>query len=324
MLGIVYVITFWYRQEERSLRIALVGASSSLAGAFGGCIAYGVGHLNRRGGLKGWQWLFIIEGLLTIVCSALLWFFFPNYPAEAKWLNEEDKQFAMDRVAEQSAGFTRERASRREILDTVCSLRMLTHYLAYFTNVVILSSLVYFCPTIVAGLGYNSITAQLMTVVPWVLAYIISLIFAWTADHFNQRGWFIATASTISGAAFVAINCLPINAYTARFGCLIIACCCGLPNTAPLTAWVTCNVPSARTMGLAAAMNNTTVGASSILAVWIWRASEAKAGYPTGNTICAVCSFVTSILVVGLRITYTRMNKNGTMDSTGSPRIWAL
>ncbi|KIW87287.1 uncharacterized protein Z519_12190 [Cladophialophora bantiana CBS 173.52] len=50
--GIVYIITFWYRQQQRSLRIALVSASSSLAEAFGGCIAHGVGSLNQRGGSR--------------------------------------------------------------------------------------------------------------------------------------------------------------------------------------------------------------------------------------------------------------------------------
>lgn len=204
------------------------------------------------------------------------------------------------------------------------NLQPVTNITIQFTNVVIVSSLVYFCPTIVAGLGFSSIQAQLMTVIPWAIGYIVSLIFAWSADHYNMRGWFIATASVISGIAFTVINCLPVTAYTARFACLVIACCGAFPNTAPLTAWVTCNVPSPRTMGLAAAMNNTTVGASSILAVWIWKASEAQRGFPTGNIICAVCSFVTAILVTGLRIMYGRMNKNGVTDSTGSARVWAL
>ena len=59
--GIVYLITIWYRHNERALRIALVIAFCNLAGAFGGAIAYGVGHINGAGGLQGFRWLFIIE-----------------------------------------------------------------------------------------------------------------------------------------------------------------------------------------------------------------------------------------------------------------------
>ncbi|KAK5400791.1 hypothetical protein LTR06_011251 [Exophiala xenobiotica] len=66
------------------------------------------------------------------------------------------------------------------------------------------------------------------------------------------------------------------------------------------------------------------VGASSVLAVWIWKASEAKRGYPTGNIICAACSFATAILTIILRLQYGRMNRNGVLDSTGSARVWAL
>lgn len=49
-------ITFWYPVEERSVRIAFVLASATAAGAFGGCIAYGVGHLNGSGNLEGFRW----------------------------------------------------------------------------------------------------------------------------------------------------------------------------------------------------------------------------------------------------------------------------
>jgi hypothetical protein len=61
--GIVYLITIWYRFNERALRIACVVAFCNLAGAFGGAIAYGAGKLNGSAGIQGFRWLFIIEGL---------------------------------------------------------------------------------------------------------------------------------------------------------------------------------------------------------------------------------------------------------------------
>jgi MFS family permease len=51
---------FIFRIEERSVRVACIFASSTLAGAFGGAIAYGVGHMNRDNGLSAWRWLFIL------------------------------------------------------------------------------------------------------------------------------------------------------------------------------------------------------------------------------------------------------------------------
>lgn len=61
--GMIYYFSFWYRQGERATRIAAFMCSATLSGAFGGCIAYGVGHMNGAGGLEGWRWLFILEGI---------------------------------------------------------------------------------------------------------------------------------------------------------------------------------------------------------------------------------------------------------------------
>ena len=52
-----------YKTEERSVRVAFILASATLAGAFGGAIAYGVGHMNQVHGMSGWRWLFILEGM---------------------------------------------------------------------------------------------------------------------------------------------------------------------------------------------------------------------------------------------------------------------
>lgn len=129
--GLVYLITFWYTQEQRSLRIAFVLASASLAGAFGGCLGYGVGFMNRDAGLEGFRWLFIIEGLITIVCVPLVIFGLPDWPAVAKWLSDDEKACIISQLEGQSSGFTRERASQREVLETCFAPRMVAHYFAY-------------------------------------------------------------------------------------------------------------------------------------------------------------------------------------------------
>lgn len=106
---------------------------------------------------------FIIEGLITIFCTLLTLFFLPDYPSRAKWLTEDDKKFIEARIKVRGGGYTNEHASRREVLETLFSPRMLMHYLAYICNCVPLGSLTFFTPTIVNGLGFSSIEAQLMT-----------------------------------------------------------------------------------------------------------------------------------------------------------------
>ena len=96
--GLVFYLTFWYRPEERSLRIAIFLACASLAGAFGGSIAYGVGHMNGAAGLVGWRWLFILEGIPSCFFAIVVWFSLPDYPESARWLSTEEKALAAERL----------------------------------------------------------------------------------------------------------------------------------------------------------------------------------------------------------------------------------
>lgn len=96
--GLVYFITFWYKSEERSIRVAFILASATLAGAFGGAIAFGVGHIDQVGGLSAWRWLFIIEGLPSCLSAPLVFFLLPDYPETASWLSKEERALALQRL----------------------------------------------------------------------------------------------------------------------------------------------------------------------------------------------------------------------------------
>ncbi|KDQ12028.1 hypothetical protein BOTBODRAFT_57091 [Botryobasidium botryosum FD-172 SS1] len=97
--GLVFILTFWYKTNERILRIALIFASGCAAGAFGGAIAYGIGHLNGRNGLEGWRSMVIhIGGNAKLrhgnICVSL----FPDWPETAKWLSPEERALAVARL----------------------------------------------------------------------------------------------------------------------------------------------------------------------------------------------------------------------------------
>jgi MFS family permease len=97
--GLVYYLTFWYTSSERSLRVAIILASATLAGAFGGAIAYGVGHMNQAAGLSAWRWLFIIEGAPSCLSAVAVWLLLPDYPEDVGWLTDDEKAIAMRRLS---------------------------------------------------------------------------------------------------------------------------------------------------------------------------------------------------------------------------------
>lgn len=163
-----------------------------------------------------------------------------------------------------------------------------------------------------------------MTVPPWIVGYCACLTLGWSADHFNARGWHITASSVIGGVGWLTAGLLPADAYIARYGCLMLCACGAFPSSGPLSAWVTCNVPAIVTMGIATALNNSAAGVSQVIAQWIWKPTEAKMGYPTGNFTCAAASFATALIAVSLRLHYGKMNAKGQKDAQGERREWLL
>lgn len=89
----------WYKRTEAQKRFSFFFSSTTLAGAFGGLLAYGLGQMEGVRGYRGWRWVFIIEGLITCVV-AIVWFFvLPDFPEEVKWLTEEEREFVRVKLA---------------------------------------------------------------------------------------------------------------------------------------------------------------------------------------------------------------------------------
>lgn len=169
--GLVYYLTFWYKSNERSVRVAFILASATLAGAFGGAIAYGIGHINQAGGLSGWRWLFIIEGIPSCLSAVAIWFILPDFPETARWLSPQERELATRRLLVEGSKGDSHNITWASAKATLTDWRLYGHYLIYFAVSLPFSSLSLFTPSITAGLGYKDLQAQLMTVPPWAVAY---------------------------------------------------------------------------------------------------------------------------------------------------------
>lgn len=158
---------------------------------------------------------------------------------------------------------------------------------------------------------------------PWCIGFVVAITASYLADRHNARGLTIALLSTLGGIGWLTAGLLTPTAYVARYGCLCLAAVGAFPAAPSLTNWVTCNTPSFATIPLAIALNNSCAGLGQIIAQWIWRASEAREGYKTGNFVCASFSFLVAGIAVGLRVWYGGMNRRGERDAGGGERVWA-
>ena len=88
----------WYRPEEALKRYAIFFNSVTLAGAFGSLLASGIDFMDGIQHRAGWQWIFILEGLATVVVGAIAFFAIPNFPQQANWMSPAERQLMQDRV----------------------------------------------------------------------------------------------------------------------------------------------------------------------------------------------------------------------------------
>lgn len=200
--GIVYCLTFWYKPEERALRVALILACATLGGAFGGAIAFGVGHMNGAQGLQAWRWLFIIEGAPSCAAALLTFFYFPNFPETEKWLSAEERELATERI-KGVASLGHDKIVWKEALETLTDWRLYLHYLIYISISVPFSSISLFAPTIVSGLGYEGLNAQLFTVPPYAIAFVVTVFVSYFSDKNEMRSWGTFISLIIAGVCFL-------------------------------------------------------------------------------------------------------------------------
>ncbi|MGB6974332.1 MAG: MFS transporter [Terracidiphilus sp.] len=101
--GVIYYLTLWFPASVRGRAISRFYISGSLSSAVSGALAGFLLGLNGRLGLTGWQWLFLAEGLPTVLFSAVVFFFLPDSPAHARWLTGEEKGWLERRLSEDAA-----------------------------------------------------------------------------------------------------------------------------------------------------------------------------------------------------------------------------
>ena len=97
--GMVLYLSGLYTRGEMALRIGIFYTAASLSGAFGGLLARGLSAIGPRGGLEGWRWIFIIEGLLTVVCGLIAFLLLATNLSTASFLTPEEREFAAKRLS---------------------------------------------------------------------------------------------------------------------------------------------------------------------------------------------------------------------------------
>ncbi|KFY07347.1 hypothetical protein V492_07220 [Pseudogymnoascus sp. VKM F-4246] len=305
--GIPYLLSFYYMRNELGLRCGIYFAAAPLATCFAGALAYGItsGHAS----LENWRLLFLVEGLPSIAIAFVAFYFMPDSPEKARFLNDEEKEAAKARAIRQVG---QEGATRigfinfKEVGIALMDVKNWITALMYFSCNVSFSSLPVFLPTILEGMGYESINAQGLSAPPYFLSFIMCILSTWFADKTQQRGLMIIGLSLIGGTGYIILAA--VTSTGVRYFAIYLAAAGIFPAIANILPWVLNNQGTDSKRGAGMALLNIIGQCGPLLGTRIYPKVEGP-HYTKGMIICAAFMFFNGFLALVLRTLLQRQNK---------------
>ena len=223
--GVILYLTFWYTRKHRARMVAAFMTANPLAGVIGGPISgWLLTRMSAAGGLRGWQWLFLLEALPSIVAGFVTMLFLDDGPHHAKWLTPEEKELVCRHLDDEEASKKSEAPGHHTLSDAFRSKKVWLLCLVYFGFVMGNYGIQFWLPQIVKDtLTRDSFQIGLLTTIPWGIAAISMVIFGHHSDVTGERRWHIALAGIVGALAFGASS-VPNIAGALGFAFLALAC----------------------------------------------------------------------------------------------------
>lgn len=202
--GIILYLTRWFPAAERARSVALFMTATALAGVVGGPVSALCLSMNGTGGLAGWQWLFLLEGLPAIVLGVLVFRWLPDRPADANWLPAAEREAIEAAVAAEHAAVAVR--GHRSFGTAAREPRVWAMAALYFTLVVSLYGIGFWLPQIVRAVSSRGDAAvAAISAIPYVCAAVGMVLLARHSDRTREREWHVAGPALLAAAAFVVL-----------------------------------------------------------------------------------------------------------------------
>src|SRR5258706_9480560 len=151
-------------------------------------------YMDGINGWRGWQWLFVLEGLPSVLVGALVLVLLPNGPKNAKWLTPQEQDMVVQRIQEDDASKS-ELGKKHHFLDAFKDYRVWALAVVYFCGVVCFYAVNFWMPTIIQELGIaktDFLLVGLISMIPWGLAAVAMVIWGAHSDRTGERRWHAA------------------------------------------------------------------------------------------------------------------------------------
>ncbi len=190
--GVILYLTYWFPTEYRARIVGVFMISIPISSFLGSPVSGALLGLSGWG-LKGWQWLFILEGLPALVMAAAVLWLLPNKPSEAKWLPAAERDWLVRRFQAEAARNARgSRDAKPSLWTMLREPRVLLFMVIYFGSTASSYGLTFWTPQIVKGYGLTNWETGLLNSVPYGFASVAMILWGRRSDRMGERRWHLA------------------------------------------------------------------------------------------------------------------------------------
>ena len=247
--GIILYLTYWYPRKHRAKMVASFMTAIALAGVIGGPVSgWILGSMAGVWGLEGWQWVFLLEGVPSVVVGIWVLFYLDDNPAKSKWLTNEEKALILQRLEEEEALKRSQGDVNHSFKDAFTNSKVWMLSVVYFGIVMGTYGISFWLPQIIKEtITKDPVQIGLISAIPWLAAAVAMVWNGHHSDATGERRWHVAGACLIGSIAF-AVSAMPGIGGWAGIAALTVA-------TAGVMSAVSCfwSVPTAILSGTAAA-----------------------------------------------------------------------
>ncbi|WP_208378802.1 MFS transporter [Cumulibacter soli] len=295
--GIMYLITVWFAQKDRAKAVGIVLLAAVAALMIANPIGGGLMLLDGAGGLHGWQWMFLIEGIPPVLIGIYILFRLPNGPRDARFLDEEEKAIVLARVAPpddgsgESVGMILRTVSRQPFLLLIAAI--------YFINQIVTYGVVFFVPSIVESMGVDgSFVIGLVSAVAYIGSFVGAIVVPRINTRINRPAAIIVVLTVV--LAVLTVPFLTIDNAVIQMILLVVMGFC-ITGVQPLY-W---SLAMGRVLGAQAAAGlalvNTIGLVGGFVGPYLFGISEGVTGSPlSGMAVVGVLSAVAVVIVLPL------------------------
>ena len=206
--GIILYLTYWFPGSRRTKVIALFMTAIAISNVIGAPVSGAImQYMQGIGGLRGWEWLFLLEGIPSVIVGCLVFVFLPNGPRQAEWLDEREKNFIVHQVEEDDAG-KNELGKGHRFWDAFSDYRVWFLAVVYFSGVVCFYAINFWMPTIIQELGIDKkdfLKVGLLSMIPWGISAVVMVIWGAHSDKTGERRWHVACSLLLGVSGLIGL-----------------------------------------------------------------------------------------------------------------------